>query len=224
MEHIKILDHGFIRVVDVMGDDNSIVESARISYGHSTKTQQEDKGLIRYLMRNDHTSPFEMCEIKLHVKLPIFVSRQWIRHRTANVNEFSGRYSVMSDDFYLPELKNIGVQSKENKQGRDLTNVNNFAKKQFLEILSKSSTEALTLYKQLIKINISKELARLILPVNFYTEMYWKIDLNNLLKFIKLRTDKNAQYEIRQYANAMLNIIKEWVPITYEAFKEYKLD
>lgn len=233
-EKLPVLDHGFIRVIDYMGDDSSIVQAARVSYGKGTKKVSEDKGLINYLMRHNHTTPFEMCEIKLHVKLPIFVARQWIRHRTANVNEYSGRYSVMPKEFYLPSPEHIAMQAKDNHQGRSDKSL---PKEKALEIrkkLEKTSLESYDYYlsmlgsdedKEIDGLNIARELARTHLPINFYTEWYWKIDLHNLLHFLALRADEHAQYEIRVYAEVILNqIVKPWVPWVYEAFMNYRVN
>ncbi len=240
---IPILDHGFLRVIDYMGDDSSIVQAARISYGRGTKDSEKDKSLINYLMRHDHTSPFEMCEIKFHVKMPIFVARQWVRHRTASINEYSGRYSVMKGDFYVPDKKNISFQSDHNKQGREVDDlVPDELSDHIVSLFSSFSSEAYNKYLDLLsnkfdhignnmhqerstdKRCISRELARVILTLNQYTEIYWKIDLHNLLHFIRLRLDETAQYEIRVYAEEILKIVKLWVPNTYEAFVNYKLN
>lgn len=220
---IPVLDHGFIRVIDYMGNDASIVQAARVSYGVGTKKTQEDKGLINYLMRHSHTTPFEMCEIKLHVKLPIFVARHWLRHRTASVNEYSARYSVLSNEFYIPEMTQLAKQSETNKQGKDTTIFNEENAKEIINIIENCSKSSYEKYnKMLTDLSLTRELARTVLPVNVYTEMYWKIDLHNLLHFLKLRADSHAQYEIQCYAKAILDIVKLWVPITYEAFEEYK--
>ncbi len=223
-QKLQVLDAGFIRVVDVMGDDRSIVEAARISYGTTATDVTRDRGLIRYLMKNRHTSPFEMCEIKLHLKMPIFVARQWLRHRTANVNEYSGRYSIMNEDCYIPQIERIGFQSTTNHQGTEkgkITVDEQILAQYRIELLSK---DCKTTYNKLIDSGISKELARIVLPVNTFTEMYWKIDLHNLLHFLKLRMADDAQEEIRVYARAIAEIVKEWVPLTYEAFIDYVVD
>lgn len=226
---IPVLNEGFVCVVDYMGDDTSITDAARISYNapentNNKKTNLENKQLINYLMRNKHTSPFEMCEIKFYIRLPIFVARQWIRHRTANINEYSARYSVISDSYYIPKPAHINIQSTENHQGRGETLHENQAN-YIIDLIKKNSDESYKIYKELIdqKNNISREIARMTLPVNFYTEMYWKIDLHNLLHFLKLRVDSHAQLEIREYANVMLEIVKKWVPLTYDAFENYIL-
>ena len=235
-EPFKVLDHGFIRVMDYMGDDSAIVQSARVSYGQGTKKVSNDKGLIRYLMRNWHTTPFEMCEIKFHVKLPIFVARQWIRHRTANVNEYSARYSILDREFYVPKIQHMSTQSTTNKQGRG----NNLSKKdalKFLQILKDDAERNYKNYEHMLnekpggkiidesKEGLSRELARINLTLNTYTQWYWKIDLHNLLHFLYLREDSHAQYEIQAYAEIILNkIVKRWVPFTYSAFKEFQLE
>lgn len=225
-EEIPILDHGFIRVIDYMGNDSSIVQAARVSYGAGTKRVHQDKGLISYLVKHRHTTPLEMCEIKIHVKLPIFVARQWIRHRTANVNEQSGRYSVLDKEFYLPELKQICPQSKTNKQGRE--EASHEDAKSMLNILKSDSERCYSNYARLLgddgNAGIARELARMNLTLNYYTQWYWKIDLHNLLHFVSLRATEHAQYEIRVYALALLDIIKLWVPYVYEAFVEHMLE
>jgi thymidylate synthase (FAD) len=232
---IPVLDHGFVRVIDYMGDDAAIVQAARVSYGKGTRKISEDRGLINYLLRHRHTTPFEMCEIKFHVKLPIFVARQWIRHRTANVNEYSARYSVLDDEFYVPGPEHLAAQSQVNKQGRDdllppgeAANV--------LASIKDESARAYGLYTHLLNENakgeaadpnrhgLARELARMVLPANIYTQWYWKIDLHNLLHFLSLRADAHAQYEIRAYAEAMLDVVKRWAPITYEAFTQHRLN
>ena len=233
-EPIPVLDHGFIRVVDYMGDDTSIVQSARVSYGKGTKKVSTDSGLIKYLMRHWHSTPFEMCEIKYHVKLPIFIARQWIRHRTANVNEYSARYSILDKEFYLPEPKHLAAQSKSNRQGRgDI--IEGDQAKQVLELLKNDAERTYNDYEMMLnerydgtiidekKVGLARELARMNLTLNTYTQWYWKIDLLNLMNFLRLRADDHAQYEIRAYADAMLETVKKWVPITYEAFIDYRV-
>jgi thymidylate synthase (FAD) len=223
----KVLDHGFIRVMDYMGNDSSITQAARISYGSGTKQLNQDQGLINYLLRNNHTTPFEMCEIKLHIKMPIFIARQWVRHRTAHINEYSARYSILSSDFYVPDVEHICGQSKSNKQCRDYTSQHKEAQKT-RESIIQQSRDAYRTYMELIgpgedsEGGVARELARTILPVNFYTEMYWKIDLHNLMHFIALRNHPHAQFEIREYARILLDIVKVWVPMTYKAFEQYK--
>ncbi len=220
---IPVLDHGFIRVVDYMGNDSSIVQAARVSYGAGTKQVNEDRGLINYLMRHGHTTPFEMCEIKLHIKLPIFVMRHWVRHRTANINEYSARYSVLSNEFYIPELSKIAGQSKTNKQGRADDQMSSEDKSEIAKTLSEFSEKAYEKYSHMLNdLGLTRELARTILPVNVYTEMYWKIDLHNLFHFLRLRADSHAQYEIQCYANAILDIVRLWVPFAYDAFINYR--
>ena len=219
-DEIRVLDKGFLRVVDYMGDDAAIVQSARVSYGKGTKTVSQDSALISYLIRHRHTTPFEMCEIKFHVKLPMFVARQWIRHRTANVNEYSARYSVLEDEFYFPDKCDIGYQSKHNAQGTHGT-VEDEVSQKFALDLKKNTQFCYDAYKSSLDAGISRETSRITIPLNCYTQWYWKIDLHNLLHFVKLRSDHHAQHEIREYAKVMEDIIKAWVPLTYKAFKEY---
>lgn len=216
--YIPVLNCGFVGLVDIMGDDSSIVQAARVSYGKGTKNVSEDRALIRYLMKHRHTSPFEMVELKFHIKLPIFVMRQHIRHRTANVNEYSGRYSEMSNEFYIPEK--FGQQSISNKQGTDegMSNIENMICQTLAKDTCESSYNA---YKSLLNKNISRELSRIVMPVSNYTECYWKIDLRNLLHYFSLRRDSHAQYEIRVFADAMYKLIEPHVPITLEAFNDY---
>ncbi|SNB61437.1 thymidylate synthase (FAD) [Arboricoccus pini] len=257
---LPVLDHGFIRVIDYMGDDPGIVQAARVSYGRGTKQVSNDKALINYLMRRHHTSPFEMCEIKLHVKLPIFVARQWIRHRTANVNEYSARYSVLDREFYVPDRKfmklmqverqqqsnqaglfgaldaatpeHTAQQSTTNKQGREAV-LESEAAAQVLRNIKRVSESSFTAYEKLLGedgeggvegFGIARELARMVLPLNTYTQWYWKIDLHNLLHFTRLRADGHAQYEIRAYADRLIEILQAWVPLTYAAFANYRKD
>ena len=233
-EAIPILDHGFIRVIDYMGDDTSIVQAARVSYGKGTKKVSTDSGLIKYLMRHWHSTPFEMCEIKYHVKLPIFIARQWIRHRTANVNEYSARYSILDKEFYLPSLENLAAQSQSNRQGRGDVLTGEQAKK-VLDLLKKDAEQTYDNYETMLnerydgsiidekQVGLARELARMNLTLNTYTQWYWKTDLLNLMNFLRLRADHHAQFEIRAYADAMLNTVKKWVPITYEAFMDYRV-
>ena len=220
---LPVLDHGFIRVIDYMGDDDAIDQAARLSYGAGTKRTNEAKGLINYLMGHRHTSPFEMCEIKLHVKLPIFVMRQWVRHRMASLNEYSARYSVLSNEFYLPQLQDLQPQSLSNKQGREgeIDGATAVAVRDRLQAHSLMSYE---LYEWLIsdEIDLARELARMSLPVNFYTEMYWKIDLHNLFHFLMLRADPHAQKEIRVYAELLEWIVGKWVPYAFDAYRVYR--
>ena len=233
-EVVPVLDHGFVRVVDYMGDDTSIVQSARVSYGKGTKKVSTDSGLIKYLMRHRHSTPFEMCEIKYHVKLPIFVARQWIRHRTANVNEYSARYSILDKEFYLPTKENLAAQSKNNRQGRgDL--INGKQADDILKILKEDAEKSYNDYETMLnerydgtiinenKKGLARELARMNLTLNTYTQWYWKTDLLNLLNFLSLRADDHSQYEIRAYADVMIDSLKRWVPITYEAFMDYRI-
>ena len=223
-EQFKVHEHGFIRVVDYMGNDSSVVQAARVSYGKGTKTVREDEGLIHYLMRHRHTSPFEMCEIKFHIKLPIFVARQWIRHRTASVNEYSARYSILSNEFYNPSLVDMGGQSDINKQCREDEPIDNAVKVR--QRIHNESQQNHEFYKWLLEpengdVGIARELARMNLSLNFYTEWYWKINLHNLLNFITLRNHKFAQKEIVDYAKVINHIVGGWVPITHSAFLNY---
>ena len=233
-EAIPVLDHGFVRVVDYMGDDSSVVQSARVSYGKGTKKVSTDSGLIKYLMRHRHSTPFEMCEIKYHVKLPIFVARQWIRHRTANVNEYSARYSILDKEFYLPAKEHLAVQSKSNRQGRgDL--INGKQADLILNLLKEDAEKSYKDYELMLnerydgttidenKKGLARELARMNLTLNTYTQWYWKTDLLNLLNFLSLRAGDHAQYEIRAYADVMIDSLRRWVPITYEAFMDYRV-
>jgi thymidylate synthase (FAD) len=222
-KEFPVLDHGFVRLVDYLGGDSRIVAAARVSYGSGTKSQKEDNTLIRYLMRNMHTSPFEQVILTFHAKLPIFVARQWVRHRTARINEFSGRYSVMPDEFYLPEVKEIRKQSRNNKQGRSDDAVPRELQEKVLDILKRGQAAAYASYEELLHEDIARELARINLTLGAYTQWYWQIDLNNLFHFLKLRMDKHAQYEIRQYAEVMAKMTKAVAPVAYEAFEEYVL-
>lgn len=235
-KQIDLLDHGFIRLVDYMGDQASIVQAARVSYGRGTKSTSEDVSLIRYLMRHRHTTPFEMCEIKLHVKLPIFVARQWIRHRMANVNEYSARYSILDREFYLPDSNALGEQSILNKQGRGNSDVLSVEiSGEIIDELNKNSERVYDVYDHLLnddgtgkvvdenRPQLARELARMSLSLNYYTQWYWKIDLHNLLHFLALRLDNHAQYEIRVYANAIWDIVKTWMPDVAKAFDDYRL-
>jgi thymidylate synthase (FAD) len=225
--HAKpVLDHGFVRVIDYMGDDSAICQAARVSYGRGTKSVQNDEGLIRYLMRHWHSTPFEMCEIKLHVKLPVFVARQWIRHRTANVNEYSARYSILDREFYIPEPDALNAQSVVNNQGRGAV-LEGAEAARVLEILKSDSNRAYDNYEAMIsdegQSGLARELARMNLPANIYTQWYWKVDLHNLFHFLRLRADAHAQYEIRVYADAICEMVKDWVPAAYGAFEDYRL-
>ena len=229
-----MLDHGFIRVIDYMGNDTSIVQAARVSYGKGTKKVSTDSGLIKYLMRHWHSTPFEMCEIKYHVKLPIFIARQWIRHRTANVNEYSARYSILDKEFYLPNPENLAAQSTSNRQGRGEVIKGKNAKK-VLELLKSDAEQTYKNYETMLNekfdgtkieknnVGLARELARMNLTLNTYTQWYWKTDLLNLMNFLRLRADHHAQYEIRAYADIMLDTVKKWVPTTYDAFIDYRV-
>ena len=231
---LAVLDHGFVRVVDYMGDDGAIVQAARVSYGKGTKRVSEDRGLINYLMRHRHTTPFEMCEIKYHVKLPIFVARQWIRHRTANVNEYSARYSILDNEFYIPAPEDLGVQSRSNRQGRGQSLEGEEARR-VLHLLREDAEKVYGDYTEMLneddagapidpeRQGLSRELARMNLTLNFYTQWYWKIDLLNLFHFLSLRADDHAQYEIRAYAEVMIETVKRWVPLAADAFAQYRM-
>ena len=223
---VPVLDHGFVRVIDYMGDDAAIVQAARVSYGAGTKKARDDSGLIRYLMRHWHSTPFEMCEIKLHVKLPVFVARQWIRHRTANVNEYSARYSILDREFYIPEPDALAAQSTVNNQGRGETLQGEEAAR-VLEILKGDAARAYDHYEEMLsqegKQGLARELARMNLPANVYTQWYWKTDLHNLFHFLRLRADSHAQYEIRVYAEAIAEMVRDWVPAAYGAFEDYRM-
>ena len=226
---IPVLDHGFVRVIDYMGDDSAIVQAARVSYGKGTKKLSDDAGLINYLLRHQHTTPFEMCEIKYHVKVPIFIARQWIRHRTANVNEYSARYSVLDREFYIPNVDQLAMQSKQNHQGRGEL-LRGVEAQHVLDLLKEDATRNYDHYVEMLnedpdgnvideeRAGLARELARMNLTLNTYTQWYWKIDLHNLLHFLSLRADTHAQYEIRVYADAMLETIKRWVPIAHKAY------
>jgi len=231
---LPVLDHGFVRVVDYFGDDGAIVQAARVSYGKGTKKVSDDRNLIRYLMRHRHSTPFEMCEIKLHVKLPIFVARQWIRHRTANVNEYSARYSILDREFYVPVPSQLAKQSKSNRQGRGDT-LEGSAAEEALSTIENLSAEAYSAYTRLLnedqqgnviddkRDGLARELARMVVPTNFYTQWYWKIDLNNLFHFLSLRADAHAQYEIRVYADQIAALVEKWCPLAFEAFRDYRM-
>ncbi len=230
---LPVLDHGFVRVVDYMGNDEAIVQAARVSYGRGTKRVQEDRGLINYLLRHWHTTPFEMAEIKFHVKLPIFVARQWIRHRTANVNEYSARYSVLDREFYIPAPEHLAAQSASNRQGRgDVLRGDEAA--EVLAMLRRDAEQVYDDYALMLndgtegggrddRVGLARELARMNLSLNFYTQWYWKTDLHNLMGFLRLRADAHAQYEIRAYADVMMDVMAAWVPLAHAAFLEYRL-
>src|ERR1700729_2664866 len=232
---LPVLDHGFVRVVDYMGDDGAIVQAARVSYGRGTRRGSEDKGLIAYLMRHRHTTPFEMCEIKHTVKLPIFVARQWIRHRTANVNEYSARYSILDNEFYIPAPEHLAAQATTNRQGRGDV-LEGEAARRVLDLLREDSERAYAGYAEMLNEDaagnpvdpawpgLARELARMNLSLNFYTQWYWKTDLHNLMNFLSLRADLHAQYEIRAYADAMIGTLQRWVPLAHAAFLEYRMN
>ena len=221
-----VLDHGFVRVIDYMGDDSAIVQAARVSYGAGTKHVSNDEGLIRYLMRHWHSTPFEMCEVKFHVKLPVFVARQWIRHRTANVNEYSARYSILDREFYIPAPEHLAAQSTVNNQGRGAVLQGEEAAR-VLEILKSDAGRAYDNYEAMLSQDgqqgLARELARMNLPANVYTQWYWKVDLHNLFHFLRLRADAHAQYEIRVYADLMCKLVADWVPIAFGAFEDYRM-
>lgn len=231
-EPVQVLDHGFVRVIDYMGDDSAIVQAARVSYGKGTRQVTSDRGLIRYLLRHRHTTPFEMCEIKFHVKLPVFVARQWIRHRTANVNEYSARYSILDREFYIPQPDQLAAQSVANRQGRGEVLQGDEAAR-VLAMLRDDAAQCYDHYEEMLnedadgnprdpeRPGLARELARMNLPLNIYTQWYWKVDLHNLLHFLSLRADPHAQYEIRVYAEAMLDMVRRWLPIACEAFEDY---
>jgi len=234
-EPLPVLDHGFIRVVDYMGDDAAIVQAARVSYGRGTRRTSEDQGLINYLMRHRHTTPFEMCEIKYHVKLPIFVARQWIRHRTANVNEYSARYSILDNEFYVPALEHLAAQARTKRQGREQL-LEGATAQRVLDLLRRDAERVYAGYAELLNEDASgapidpaqpglaRELARINLSLGFYTQWYWKTDLHNLMHFLALRADPHAQFEIRAYAEVMLGTLARWVPMTHAAFLEYRMN
>lgn len=234
-EALPVLDHGFVRVIDYMGSDDAVVQAARVSYGRGTKRVQEDRGLINYLLRHWHTTPFEMAEIKLHVKLPIFVARQWIRHRMASVNEYSARYSVLDREFYIPEPEHLAAQSSINRQGRGAVLEGEEAA-EVLDMLRRDATQCYDHYALMLnegdgpdsavredRQGLARELARMNLPLNFYTQWYWKADLHNFMSFLRLRADPHAQYEIRAYADVMVGILARWAPLTHEAFMEHRM-
>jgi thymidylate synthase (FAD) len=233
-EPLTVLDHGFVRVIDYMGDDAAVVQAARVSYGKGTKRVSDDAGLINYLMRHRHTTPFEMCEIKYHVKLPIFVARQWIRHRTANVNEYSARYSVLDKEYYIPAPEQLAAQSQSNRQGRGQT-LEGAEAQRVLEILRADAEQTYGHYAEMLnedetgkpadesRSGLARELARMNLTLNTYTQWYWKVDLHNLMHFLSLRADAHAQYEIRVYADAMMETLRRWVPLTASAFEDYRM-
>lgn len=232
-EPLPVLDHGFVRVIDYMGDDGAIVQAARVSYGKGTKKVSTDAGLIKYLMRHWHSTPFEMCEIKYHVKLPIFIARQWVRHRTANINEYSARYSILDREFYIPSAEHLAAQSESNRQGRGDVLAGDEAR-EVLKILADDAGRTYDNYEKMLNVRedesiidpsrtgLARELARMNLTLNTYTQWYWKTDLHNLMHFLRLRADAHAQYEIRAYADVMIETLKRWVPLTHEAFVDYR--
>jgi thymidylate synthase (FAD) len=220
---LKVHKHGFVRLVDYMGSDQSIVQAARVSYGAGTKSVREDRGLIRYLMRHEHTTPFEMVVLKFHIKAPIFVCRQWLRHRTASVNEESGRYSIMKEEFHEPEWGDVGFQSKDNKQGRASDEVPPEVVERFLSHLKADRDNAYTHYQEFLEDNVARELARIVLPLSLYSQFYWEMNLHNLFHFLRLRMDAHAQKEIRDFANQVAVCVQAVAPIAWEAFEEYKL-
>ncbi len=234
LQPTQLLDHGFIRVVDYMGDDDAVVQAARVSYGRGTKKVSEDRGLINYLMRRWHSTPFEMAEIKFHIKLPIFVARQWIRHRTASINEYSARYSVLDREFYLPDASQLKAQSANNRQGRGDSLPEEEASK-VLALLREDGERTYANYAWMLnedeggsridpeRDGLARELARINLTLATYTQWYWKTNLHNLMNFLRLRADSHAQFEIRVYADAMLDVMARWVPLTHEAFLEHRL-
>ena len=223
----QVLDHGLVRVIDYMGDDAAICQAARVSYGKGTKSVQNDEGLIRYLMRHWHSTPFEMCEVKFHVKLPVFVARQWIRHRTANVNEYSGRYSILDREFYIPAPEHLAAQSSQNHQGRGEV-LQGAEAQRVLDLLREDAMRSYDSYEAMLsqegQQGLARELARMNLPANIYTQWYWKVDLHNLLHFLRLRADSHAQYEIRAYADIMCDITRDWVPAAFGAFQDYRMN
>lgn len=233
---LAVLDHGLVRVVDYMGDDTAIVQAARVSYGKGTKKASSEAGLIHYLLSHRHTTPFEMCEIKLHIKMPIFVMRQWIRHRTANVNEYSARYSILAREFYFPTPEALSAQSKSNKQGRNTASLPPDEANEIIQMLKHDAMAAYDTYEHLLnedengdpedptRCMLARELARMNLPINIYTECYWKVDLHNLLHFLGLRNDSHAQYEIRVFAETIWNIVKQWVPLAAAAFENVRMN
>lgn len=223
----QVLDHGLVRVIDYMGDDAAICQAARVSYGKGTKSVQNDEGLIRYLMRHWHSTPFEMCEVKFHIKLPVFVARQWIRHRTANVNEYSGRYSILDREFYIPAPEHLAAQSSQNNQGRGEVLQGDEAQR-VLDLLREDAMRSYDSYESMLSQDgqqgLARELARMNLPANIYTQWYWKVDLHNLLHFLRLRADSHAQFEIRAYADIMCDITRDWVPAAFGAFQDYRMN
>ena len=223
-QEIKVLDHGFIRLIDYMGSDDRIVQTARVSYGAGTKTLREDAGLIDYLLRHEHTSPFEHVVFEFHCKMPIFVARQWIRHRTARLNEISGRYSVMKDEFYVPPGDKISFQSADNKQGRNPEDVPVELQDKVIDLLRQDQKNVYKNYEEMIDDDIARELARINLPLSTYTEWYWQMDLKNMFHFLKLRMDSHAQWEIQEYGRAMAKVVKAVCPLAYESFERHMVN
>ena len=221
-KEIRVLDRGFVRLVDYLGGDERIVQSARVSYGAGTKTVRQDRGLIHYLYRHQHTSPFEQVQLTFHVKLPVFVARQWVRHRTARLNEVSGRYSIMVDEFYVPAAERVQFQSSDNKQGSGEPMPADYAAN-VVHVLQEEQAQLYASYEGMLAHGMARELARINLPLSLYTEWYWQIDLNNLFHFLKLRMDPHAQYEIRAYAEVLADCARAVAPMAYEAFEEYTL-
>lgn len=220
---LPVPSNGFVRLVDYMGSDQSIVQAARVSYGAGTKSVREDRGLIRYLMRHDHTTPFEMVVLKFHIKAPIFVIRQWIRHRTASVNEESARYSIMKEEFHEPAWEDVGFQSKDNKQGRSSEEMPQELVQRFLDFLKEDRQTAYAHYEEFLQNNVARELARIVLPLSLYSEFYWEMNLHNLLHFLRLRMDAHAQKEIRDFAQQVAKCTQAVAPLAWEAFEEYKV-
>ena len=235
-QRTPVLDHGFVRLIDYMGDDGAVVQAARVSYGRGTRSRRDDRGLIRYLVRHRHTTPLEMCEIKLHVKLPIFVARQWIRHRTASVNEISGRYSVLDREFYLPRPEDLAPQAQNNRQGRQAQAIPPEQADAVLRLLRDDAERCYRDYQELLneddagavldpaRSGLARELARINLTLGYYTQWYWKVDLHNLLHFLALRLDAHAQREIRVYGEAIAELVAAWVPLCWEAFQDYRMN
>lgn len=220
-KEIPVLDKGFVRLVDYYGGDARIVQSARVSYGDGTKTVREDAALIDYLLRNDHTSPFEQVVLTFHIKMPIFVARQWVRHRTARMNEISGRYSVMRNEFYVPADGDIALQSTDNKQGRSTESVSSEFAAQIKNLLEQGQQDAYRIYTELVDSGLARELARINLPLALYTEIYWQCDLHNLMHFLKLRLDSHAQKEIRDYAAVILELTRKVAPVAVASFENH---
>ncbi len=222
-KELPVLDKGFVRLVDYMGGDARVVQSARVSYGAGTKTVREDAGLINYLMKHGHTSPFEQVVLTFHVKTPIFVARQWVRHRTARMNEISGRYSVMADEFYVPQAEHVRPQSNKNRQGRSDDQLDASVQEEFLKTIEEDQIAAFRRYESYLQQDVSRELARINLPLSLYTQFYWQIDLHNLFHFLHLRLDSHAQLEIQEYGKVIATCAEAVAPMSYAAFKEHSL-